>query len=131
MKTNLDGLFKTDKDLEENGVIFVIDDKTNFKLRHFASTNVKMKAAMAAHHKPYARQVELGTLDQKKSDEILVKMFIDASLISWEGIEIDGKPLECTKENALMLFTRLPALFDSLYKYASDFANYKEDLGNS
>ena len=131
MKTNLDKLFKVDEDISLNGVEFSIDDKTSFHVRHFVSTNPRVKAAMAAYYKPYARQVELGTLDQKKSDEITIKLFIDVCLVSWKGVEIDEEEVECNKENALILFTRLPALFDALWKHANDFVNYKEDLGNS
>ncbi len=131
MKTNLDKFFKTNPTLQEQGVDFAIDEKTSFRLRHFVGTNPRVKAAMANHYKPYARQVELGTLDQKKQDEITIKLFIDVCLVSWTGVEIDGKEVECTKENALTLFTTLPALFEALWKYANDVNSYKEDVGNS
>lgn len=132
MKTNLDKHFKTDSQLERDGVDFALDDKTSFRVRRFNSQNPRVKAAMAAYYKPYARQVELGTLPQEKSDEITMKLFIDVCLASWEGVEDEkGSPIECTKENALKLFKSLPDLFDSLWKYANSFENYKEDLGNS
>jgi hypothetical protein len=129
--TNLDKLFKTDKVLEEEGIDFAIDEKTSFRVRHFSNANPKVKAAMAKYYKPYARQVELGTLDPAKGDEITMKLFIDTCLVSWTGIEMDGKPVECNKDNALTLFKRLPKLFDSLWAHANDFNNYREDLGNS
>lgn len=131
MKTNLDKLFKTDRNLELEGVEFAIDDKTSFRVRHFAGNNPRVKAAMAAYYKPYARQIELGTLEQEKSDEITVKLFVDTCLVSWKGVEIDGQAVECTKENAVALFKSLPMLFDSLWKHCNDFQNYREDLGNS
>jgi len=131
MQTNLDKLFKTDKALQDGGVIFAIDDKTSFQVRHFAAGNPRVKAAMAAHYKPYARQIELGTLEQEKSDEITVKLFIETCLVSWQGVEIDGQTVECNKENAAILFKRLPMLFDALWKHANDYQNYREDLGNS
>lgn len=131
MKTNLDSIFKTDEGLEQEGVDFAINETTSFRVRHFAATNPRVKAAMATHYKPFARQVELGTLDQKKNDEITVRLFIDVCLVSWKGVEIDGKEVELTKENATALFTRLPKLFDALWKHANDFSNYREDLGNS
>lgn len=131
MGTNLDKIFKTNEDLEKDGVDFALDEKTSFRMRHFSATNPRVKAAMASHYKPYARQVELGTLDQKKADEITMKLFIDVCLVSWQGVEIDGKEVECSKENALILFNRLPKLFDVLWRYANDFNNYREDMGNS
>lgn len=132
MKTNLDKLFKTSTTLQTEGVDFAIDDKTSFKVRHFNASNPRVKAAMASHYKPYARQIELGTLPQEKTDEITIKLFVDVCLVSWSGVEDDqGKPIEFTKENAQKLFKGLPALFEALWKHANDFANYKEDLGNS
>ena len=138
-KTNLDQLFKTDKKMEEDGIDFVIREKNeekkeaelSFRVRHFAATNPRVKAAMAGHYKPYARQIELNTLDQEKGDEIQAKIFIDTCLVSWKGVEIDGKEAECNKDNALILFKRLTALFKALWEHANDFENYREDLGNS
>lgn len=131
MKTNLDSVFRTNKELEENGVNFAINEVTSFRVRHFTPLNPRVKAAMTAYYKPYARQVELGTLDPKKDQEIRVKLFVDICLVSWEGVEIDGKPAECNKDNAQKIFKALPTLFDTLWKYANDFVNYKEDVGNS
>lgn len=131
MKTNLDQMFKTDSNLELEGVVFRINDAISFRVRAFTGSNPRIKAAQAAHFKPYARQMELGTLDQKKTDELAMKTFIDVCLVSWEGIEFDGQPVECTKENALELFKRLPKMFETLWSHANDFNNFREDLGNS
>lgn len=131
MKTNLDKFFKTDANLEKNGVWFDISDETGFLLRPVKASNPKMKKALSDHYKPYAKQVELGTLDPDKALEINIRMFIDVSLVDWKGVEIDGKPTPCTPENALQFFKELPDLFDTLWKHASDYNNYREDLGNS
>lgn len=131
MKTNLDKLFKTSKSLEEDGIDFAIDDTTSFRVRHFTGSNPRTKSAMASHYKPYARQIDMKTLGQEKQDEIMIKMFIDSCLVSWKGVfSENGEELPLTKENALELFKSLPALFDSLWKHANNFENYREDLGN-
>lgn len=132
MKTNLDKFFKTNSALEKEGVDFVIDETTSFKVRRFSSQNPRVKAAMASHYKPFARQVELGTLPVEKSNEITIKLFLETCLVSWTGVvDETGKPLEFNKENALKLFQELPDLFDTLWKHANGFENYKEELGNS
>ncbi len=131
MKTNLDGMFKTDIELEKNGVWFMLNEKTGFLVRAFKAHNPRVKSAMAIHYKPYARQIEMGTLDISKQHEINVKLFLDVCLVDWKGIEIDGKDAACTKEVAAQFFISLPELFDTLWKYANDFNNYKEDVGNS
>lgn len=132
MKTNLDKLFKTNKELEREGVEFALDDKISFMVRRFVGSNPRVKAAMANYYKPFARQIELGTLPSEKSDELAMRLFIDVCLVSWKGVEgEDGKPLEFSKENALKLFQSLPELFGTLQAHANNFENYKEELGNS
>ncbi len=131
MKTNLDKFFKTNPDLEKNGVWFEISDEIAFLVRPFKSTNPRFKAAMANHYKPFARQMDMGTLEQDKAFEVSLKLFLDVCLVDWRGVEIDDKPTEYNKENALKFFKALPELFDTLWNYAKDFSSYKEELGNS
>lgn len=132
MKTNLDKDFKTDSKAENEGIIFELNEKVSFKVRRFVSTNPRVKAAMAAYYKPYARMIEMGTMPQEKSDEITIKLFIDVCLVSWEGLEDgEGKPIEFTKENAFQVLKSLPVMFEAVWKYANNFENFKEDLGNS
>lgn len=131
MGTNLDKFFKASSELESEGVDFDIDDKISFKVRRFGSNNPRIKAALASYYKPYARQVEMGTLAAEKSLEINIKLFIDCCLVSWTGIEDEnGVAIEFNKENALKLFKGLPDLFETLWKHANTFENYKEEVGN-
>jgi hypothetical protein len=132
MKTNLDSLFKSNPNAEVEGVIFEINDNTSFHVRRFGGKNAqKVKAAMAKYYKPYARQVDLGQVSADKEHEILVNAFVDACMIGWEGVELDGKDTDYSVEAARTLFIRLPELFTALHEYASSFESFKEDLGNS
>ena len=131
MKTNLDKFYKANSQAEKDGVDFEIDDTTSFRVRRFSGQNPRVKIAMAQYYKPYARQIEMGTLSSDKNLEIQIKVFIDTCLVSWQGVEIDGQPAEFSKENAMKLFKELPDLFDTLWKYANSFESFKEDLGNS
>ncbi len=139
MKSNLDKLFLANTDLEKDGVDFIIQEKNekegleeiSFRLRRYNDQNPRHKAAQAAHYKPHARQIELGTLSASKMRELLAKTFIDVCLVSWTGVQDEkGEPITYTKESALALFTRLPDLFDTLWNHASDFKSFKEDVGN-
>jgi hypothetical protein len=132
MKSNLHSIFSSDKDLEKNGIIFKISETTNFLIRRFGGENgARVKAAMAKYYKPFARQVDAGTLPPEQEREILVKAFVEASLVNWEGVEIDGKIEEYSPEKAVKLFIELPALFDAILSTAQDFNSYKQELGNS
>ncbi len=131
MKTNLDEFFKTDAEAEKNGKWFDLNKKISFLLRPFKGTNPRVKAAIATHYKPYARQIEMDTLDPVKDREIKIKLFITVCMVDWKGIEVDGKPFPYSPENALTILTALPDCFETLWKYVNDFDSFKEELGNS
>lgn len=138
MKSNLDSTFKTNKKFEQEGVNFVVQgsdggsSEVSFCLRRFVGSNPRVKAAMAAYYKPYARQIEMNTLPVEKSDELGIRLFVDVCLVSWSGVLDENKqPIECNKDNALKLFKALPDLFATLQKYANDFESYKDEVGNS
>lgn len=132
MKTNLDSVFKTNTSLEKDGVWFALNDVTKFKIRRFGGSNSqKLKLAMAKYHKPKARLIELDQLSTEETNGIMAKVFAEACLITWEGVEMDGKEAECTFDNAVKLFSTLPELFETLFKYSQGFDSFKEDLGNS
>jgi hypothetical protein len=140
MKTNLHGTFATNKKTEEEGVELEIKPKDQpedkegvvFKIRRFSPLNPRVQAAMAAHHKPYARQLEMGLLSPSKSLELNILIFLDISLVGWRNIlDESGKEIPYSRENALKLFKDLPDLFEFVHKYAMDADNFKDDVGNS
>lgn len=130
MKSNLDSLFKTDREVEKTGVWFNITDTTGFLVKPFSPSNPAIRAAHARHFKPYAHQIEHGTLDIKKEREIFIRIFVGACMVDWKGVEIDGKEVPFEKEVAVNFLMELPELFTTLMKHAEDFRNYKiEDSG--
>lgn len=132
MPSNLDSLFKTDKTLEREGIWFRYTDTVRFRLKRFGGFNSeKLKPLYASVYKPYAGQIEKGSISAEKQNELLATIFIKACMVDWEGVELDGKEAPFSFENALKLLTELPDLLDSLVKVTQDSANYKEDLGNS
>jgi hypothetical protein len=132
MKSNLDSLFKTDNDLEKDGVWINIGNDIKFKIRRFGGSNAqRLKQAMAKFHKPVARLVEMDKLSPEENIELMAKTFADSCLVDWQGVEIDGVKAPCTFDNAVKLFTQLPELFDLLFKESQKFDSFKEELGNS
>lgn len=132
MKTNLDKLFKGSESFETEGIWMDLSEKTGFLVRRFGGLNSpKVKASLAKHFKPYARQIDAGTLDDKKEKEITAKVFIESCLVDWKGVEIDGKEVPFSFEAALKLLIALPDLMQSLQNHALEANNYREDLGNS
>ena len=139
MKTNLDVLFKTDDKIEKEGIWFDIDEEIGFRMRRFNDRNPKVKAAMAKHYKPFARQIDMGSIAADREREILTNLFVDSCLIDWKGVEIDGEKKEYDRNVAISFFNELPDLMQTLFDYAKDFNNFREKfnegdveyLGNS
>lgn len=132
MKTNLDSLFKTDKNLETEGVWFAVSPEVSFLLRRFGGSNIKkVDAASTKYQKPHIRLIQAKALSKEKEDEILAKVFAEACLVDWKGVAVDGQELPCTFENGVKLLTSLPELFETLFRYCAEVESFKEDLGNS
>lgn len=133
METNLDSLFKTDSKLEQEGIWLDITADTGFHVRRFGGeNNPKVKAALARHYKPFARLIENDTMSEKDQRAIMVKVFVESSMIGWKGVDMGTeKNVPYSQDAAIKLFIALPILFDTVHKHATDFASFKEDLGNS
>jgi hypothetical protein len=132
MKTNLDAFFKTNKDHEQKGVWFDLNDDVGFLIKRMGGKNTQaVKAASAKHYKKYARAIQNGTLPAEKEREVLVKTFVESSVMDWRGVEVEGELKEFSHENCVALFLELPDLADTLIEYASNYENFKEELGNS
>jgi hypothetical protein len=131
MKTNLDETFKTDLSCERDGIWLEISDTIAFKVKRFGGVNQpELKRAFAKYYKPYAKQIENGTLSPDKEREVTTRTFVEVVLVDWRGIEIDGKEEPFTKELAIKFFLELPELFELVIKHATSFDNYRADLGN-
>lgn len=133
MESNLNVLFKTDTNLEKDGVWFKVGDSAEFCLRRFGGANSnKVKIAMAKYHKPHAKRFETNSISDEEANEIMAKVIVEACLIDWKGIvEVStGEDIPCTPQNAVKLFTSLPELFNTLFKLISEYDSFKVDLGN-
>ncbi len=131
MKSNLDQFFKTNEAFEKDGVWFDIAKDVGFRCKPFKPSNPQVKAAFAAHYKPYALQIEKGTLSQEIEREIQIKMFVQSCLVDWRGVEIDGQPAPFDKKVATEFLMGLPELFDTLWRQCQDHKNYQDEVGES
>jgi len=132
MKTNLDKFYKTDSSLEKDGIWIMISDEIGFLVRRFGGANSdKIKLAMAQYHKPYARLIEKGTLDSDKEAKLMTRAFVEACLVDWKGIEIDGEITPFSVDVAVEFFINLPELANEVITQSQQVDNFKEDLGNS
>lgn len=131
MKTNLDELFSNDKEAEKNGVWLPLTDTIEFQVKRFGGANSTcLKKSLAKNYKPFAKLIEKGLLPEEKERDIYVKTFVDACLLDWKGIEIDGEAKAYDRDIAIELFKKHADLFDVIVEQSQSGDNFKEDLGN-
>lgn len=133
MKTNLDSLFKTNSNMEKDGIWFEVSIGVSFRLRRFGGANSnKVAQAMTKYHKPYAKLIDSKKLSEEETSEIMAKVFVDCCLVEWKGVkDEEGKDIPCTFENGVALFKSLPELFTTLFNHCQGVDSFREDLGNS
>ena len=131
---NLYDTFKTDSNLEEEGVWVQygeLDDgtRTRFRVRRMGKGNVHYTKAVEHRMKPYRRQMDTGTMDNKLADTIMMEIFIASILVEWEGVtDKNGDLMELSKENAVKLLTDLGDLYSDLIDAASKAAIFRESF---
>ena len=130
MECNLDKIFKQNTGLEKDGVWFELENGVGFLVRRFGGANTELKKAMVKFYKPVAKLIDKNLLPDDKEKEILSKAFIQACMIDWKGVEIDGELAPYKFETAVELFKSLPELMETLMEYSQDSENYREDVGN-
>jgi hypothetical protein len=119
--------YAADPSLETDGIELHLDGNAYITLARAGGGNVKYEAAMRAHFAPHKRALQNGTLDDKTATDILHKVYADAVILGWRGLEIDGAPLPYSRENALRVCREFPELWRVIQEEAGKFANYRTE----
>lgn len=139
---NLYKLFKTDENLETDGIFIEYgetDDGKPVRIRiaRAGGKNTAFTKALEKATRPHRKAIQSGSMDNATADRLYRDVFADTVVLGWENVTgPDGKPLEFNKENVLKLFQDLPDLFQDLREQAANAALFREavleeDLGNS
>jgi hypothetical protein len=134
-------LFGTKPDLEVAGIVIKYGDEAWFKIARSGGGNKRYLTQMTERLKPYRRQIQTETMDEKLADRIVMEVFVDTVLLDWgsyaperdaageaviqpwiEGP--DGAHLPFNRENALKVLTDLPELFRELRAESERLANF-------
>ena len=126
--------FATNSEKETEGVKIEFHEATNddgsiptFVVSRMGKSNKRYSKALEAATRPYRRQIELGTMNNDKAEEIFLGVFVDTVLKGWKNVrDEDGKPLEFTKAAAVKLFTDLPEVYERLQEEAKLSANFRD-----
>jgi hypothetical protein len=130
--------FKTDLKKEQEGipVTYAANEDGSiptFHVRRRGPTNPQWTKALERESAPYRRLLELGTLDPKIGDRIMLRVFCSSVLTGWENVQgqKNESRLAYTLENAIQLFTELPELYLDLSEQAGKLAGFRIETQES
>lgn len=119
-------LFKTDKNLEQDGVWIEYPENEDgsipsFKIARMSRSNKNYLKAVEEKTKPYKRQIELNAMKSDLADDMLLDIFVSAILLDWKNVvTLQGNAFPYSKENAKQLMKMLHDLYDDLQEKAKE-----------
>ncbi|UUV44528.1 tail assembly chaperone [Rhodobacter phage RcMotherGoose] len=103
-----------------------------FILSRMGKSNKKYAKALDKSSKPYARQLQLGTLAEETAEALFMGVFVKTVLKGWKNVRgRDGKDLPFSPENAIMVLKALPDLYDDLQDKARSAALFREETNEA
>lgn len=120
--------YRTDTDREsKEGVWLVFPGNHKIKVLRAGGSNEKFVRLFSNAIKPFRRQMDRGTLDPAKSNEIMIGVYVDSVILDWEGFkDTTGAPIPYSKQAARELLQALPELFNDIVNFASDAATFQQ-----
>lgn len=129
-------MFGTDHEMEKRGMIVDFGSAGKILIARAGGANSAFAKVFEAKTRPHRRSIDLGIMDDKLANELLMAAFAETVVLGWEGIKNKkGKLIPFNKKNAIELFTDLPDLFIAVREEAVKMANFKtleieDDSGN-
>lgn len=118
--------FKADENLEKEGIELDYGDAGLFLIARAGGSNKDFARMMEKVFRPYRRQMDAGTMDEKVADKLLAEVFAKTVILDWKGVtDKNGKNLPFNEANATKLLTDLPDLFVDLREQAMKVANFR------
>jgi hypothetical protein len=118
------GLFKpyqTNQQKELEGVPVICGDTNEdgsmptFIIARACKSNIRYTKALERETRPYKRLIESDRLSNATALQVQRRVFVQTLLMGWENVfDEKEKPIPFNQENAIMLFDKLPDLYDEL-----------------
>ena len=131
---SLNKQFATNTDKEIEGIEVQMTEAENedgsiptFVVSRMGKSNKRYSKALEAATRPYRRQIELGTMNNDKAEEIFMGVFVDTVLKGWKNVRDEsGAELPFNKQSATKLFKDLPEVYERLQEEAKLSANFRD-----
>lgn len=118
--------FETDLDAEIEGEAIQL---TNEIVVHVArSQNANHRKALELLTRKHRAQIQNGTIAPEVIEDIANKAASETLLLNWDGIEVDGKKLPYSKENAYKLLSdpKLKDFREQIFIIAGEAATFRK-----
>lgn len=94
-------------------------------VRHFDINNVEVLKIRNRLIKPYRKLIEVGALSPEKDRELAVQVFVEAAMMGWRNITVDGEELAFSRDAAIALFLKYPRLYADVVADAADPGQFR------
>lgn len=132
--SGLHAKFKTDRVKEVEGVAIEFSDAPNddgsiptFTISRMGKTNRAYSKALEQATRPYRRQIELKIFKEETAESVFMGVFVDTILTGWQHVRNErDEPIPYNKQNAIMLMSELPDVYERLQEEAKLASNFRE-----
>lgn len=121
---NLNELFGTNKEFENEGVWVNYGDDIEFRIARIGNPSFKRyyKQLLA----PYGGPDRIDVISDNKADKIVTKVIAKTVLLDWKNVQVDGEDVPYTVESAEQFLLQYPDLLSFVTDVASKQETYKE-----
>lgn len=125
--------FSMDQSLEKKGILLEYGENSDgtmiaLRIARAGGSNKRYERRLEKAFKPYRRQIQAGTADEKVLRRALIEVFAETVVLGWENVhDENGEPLPFTKDNCVKLFNDLPDFFDDVRDAASSYDLFRQD----
>ncbi len=125
--------FETNKDVEKQGIRIEYHNDDGeppavFVVARAGGANDAYGKRLEVLLRPHRRAIQTETISVKTLEALIMEAFVETVLKDWENIkDRNGVEMAFTKENAITLFTDLPALYEDLKAQAEKISLFRQD----
>ena len=126
--------FKTDANLEKSGIELEYGENSKgqpilIRIARAGGANSAYNKRLEVLTKPYRRQIQTETVDNKVLEKIVAQAFAETVVLGWEGVEDeDNNDLPFSVDNVVKLFTDLPDLYKDIQEQAQKTALFRQEI---
>lgn len=126
--------FKTDANLEKSGIELEYGENSKgqpilIRIARAGGANSAYNKRLEVLTKPYRRQIQTETIDNKVLEKIVAQAFAETVVLGWEGVEDEAdNELAFSVDNVVKLFNDLPDLYKDIQEQAQKTALFRQEI---